>query len=54
MGWEIDRRLQEDIARPIITNGLGAACMQPYVKGLTIQTNGIYNNWRYEDVWLDK
>jgi peptide/nickel transport system substrate-binding protein len=54
MVWEIDRRLQEDIARPIIANGLGAACWQPYVKNLTIQTNSIYNGWRFEDVWLDR
>jgi peptide/nickel transport system substrate-binding protein len=52
--WEIDRRLQEDIARPIIMNGLGAGCWQPYVKGITIQTNSIYNGWRFEDAWLDR
>jgi peptide/nickel transport system substrate-binding protein len=54
MVWEIDRLLQEDIARPIIANGLGAACLQPYVKDLTIQTNSIYNGWRFEDVWLER
>jgi peptide/nickel transport system substrate-binding protein len=54
MVWEIDRLLQEDIARPIIANGLAAACLQPYVKNLTIQTNSIYNGWRFEDVWLDR
>jgi peptide/nickel transport system substrate-binding protein len=54
MVWEIDRLLQEDIARPIIANGLGAACWQPHVKNLTIQTNSIYNGWRFEDVWLER
>jgi peptide/nickel transport system substrate-binding protein len=52
--WEIDRKLQEDVARPIIMNGLGATCTQPHVKDLTVQSNSIYNGWRYEDVWLDR
>jgi len=54
MVWKIDRLLQEDIARPIIANGLAAGCWQPYVKNVTIQTNSIYNGWRFEDVWLDR
>src|SRR5260221_7386142 len=29
-------------------------CRQPYVKGLTLMNNSIYNGWRMEDVWLDK
>jgi len=29
-------------------------CERPYVKGLTIMVNSIFNNWRMEDVWLDK
>jgi peptide/nickel transport system substrate-binding protein len=54
MVWEIDRLLQEDIARPIIRNGFAASCAQPVVKNLTIHTNSIYNNWRFEDVWLER
>jgi peptide/nickel transport system substrate-binding protein len=54
MVWEIDRKLQEDIARPIIANGRAAGCWQPYVKGFVIHTNSIYNGTRFEDVWLDK
>lgn len=54
MVWEIDAKLQEDIARPIISNGTAAGCWQPYVKGVTIHTNSIYNGWRFEDVWLDR
>lgn len=54
MVWEIDRKLQEDIARPIIAYGRAAGCWQPYVKGVTLHTNSIYNNWRFEDVWLDR
>jgi peptide/nickel transport system substrate-binding protein len=54
MVWEIDRKLQEDIARPIIANGLAAGCWQPHVKNVTIQSNSIYNGWRFEDVWLER
>ncbi|MGE5271987.1 MAG: ABC transporter substrate-binding protein [Thiohalocapsa sp.] len=52
--WEIDKQLQEDGARPIIYQQIGATCMQPTVKGLTMMVNSIYNGWRMEDVWLDK
>jgi peptide/nickel transport system substrate-binding protein len=52
--WEIDRRLQEDVARPIIFHGRSATCWQPQVKGLTTMANSIYNGWRLEDVWLDQ
>jgi peptide/nickel transport system substrate-binding protein len=52
--WEIDKRLQEDEARPIIFHAVASTCMQPQVKGLTIMVNSIYNGWRMEDVWLDR
>jgi peptide/nickel transport system substrate-binding protein len=52
--WEIDRKLQEDGARPIISHNIAATCWQPQVKGLTTMVNSIYNGWRFEDVWLDK
>ncbi len=52
--WEIERKLAEDAARPVIFYPRGATCQQPYVKGLTIMVNSIYNGWRMEDVWLDK
>jgi peptide/nickel transport system substrate-binding protein len=52
--WEIDKRLQQDGARPIIWYNVGATCWQPHVKGLTTMINSIYNGWRFEDVWLDK
>ncbi len=54
MVWEIDRKLQEDVAWPIIMHGVAAGCWQPHVKGVTIMVNSIYNGWRFEDVWLDK
>ena len=52
--WEIDRKLQEDGARPIIFNAKGATCYQPHVKGYTVMSNSSYNGYRFEDVWLDK
>jgi len=44
--WEIDKRLQEDGARPIIYHPRLATCMQPQVKGLTVMVNSQYNGWR--------
>jgi peptide/nickel transport system substrate-binding protein len=52
--WEIDRKLQEDVARPIIYHNTTAGCWQPHVKGLIMMVNSVYNGWRYEDIWLDK
>jgi peptide/nickel transport system substrate-binding protein len=52
--WKIDRKLQEDGARPIIFYYRAASCRQPYVNGLTIMVNSIYNGWRFEDLWLDR
>jgi len=52
--WEIERRLAEDGARPIIFYDRRATCWQPYVKGLTIMVNSIANGARMEDVWLDR
>ena len=54
MVWEIDRKLQEDIARPIIAQGRAAGCWQPHVKGVVLHVNSIYNGTRFEDVWLDR
>jgi peptide/nickel transport system substrate-binding protein len=52
--WEIDKKLQEDVARPIIFHIHAGTCWQPYVKGITVMVNSSYNGYRYEDVWLDK
>jgi peptide/nickel transport system substrate-binding protein len=52
--WEIETRLVEDGARPVVFYDRNATCWQPYVKGLTITVNSIFNGWRMEDVWLDK
>ncbi len=52
--WEIDRKLQEDGARPMIYHNRAATCWYPRVKGVTVMVNSIYNGWRDEDIWLDK
>jgi peptide/nickel transport system substrate-binding protein len=52
--WEIDRKLQQDAARPIIYHLRGATCWQPRLKGLSTMSNSIYNGWRMEDAWLDQ
>ena len=54
MAWEIERKLADDGARPIIYYNRGGICWRPYVKGLTVMVNSIYNGWRMEDVWLDQ
>jgi peptide/nickel transport system substrate-binding protein len=52
--WAIERKLAADGARPIIFYTRAATCWQPYVKGLTIMVNSLFNAWRMEDVWLDR
>jgi len=52
--WEIERKLAEDGARPIIFYNRFAYCWQSSVKGWTMMNNSIVNNFRLEDVWLDK
>jgi peptide/nickel transport system substrate-binding protein len=50
----IERKLAADGARPIIFYDRAATCWQPYVKGLTIMVNSIFNGNRREDIWLDR
>ncbi len=52
--WEIDVKLLEDGARPIIMWNRAASCWHPRVKGVVSMVNSLYNGSRYEDVWLDK
>ena len=54
MVWEIDRKLQEDVARPIIYHERSATCWHPHLKGYTQMVNSSYNGFRFEDLWLDK
>jgi peptide/nickel transport system substrate-binding protein len=52
--WEIERRLLEDVARPVTYHAHQAGCWHPHVKNYGMMVNSIYNGWRFEDVWLDK
>jgi peptide/nickel transport system substrate-binding protein len=52
--WEVERKLAEDGARPIIFYNRFAYCWQPRVKGWAMMVNSIINNFRLEDVWLDR
>lgn len=50
---EIDKRLQEEGARPIMGWRLDYFAMWPYVKNL-VPHQSIYNYGRMQEVWLDK
>ena len=52
--WEIDRKLQQDVVRPMLFYNKAATCRRPEVKGLTIMVNSTFNGWRMEDTWLDR
>ena len=52
--WEVERRLAEDVARPIIMQNVTGLCWQPHLRGFVLHHNGVYNNWRFEDIWLDR
>jgi ABC-type transport system substrate-binding protein len=52
--WEIERKLVEDDARPIIFFPRGAVYRQPQLRGFSLMVNSIYNGQRFEDLWLDK
>src|SRR6266545_46829 len=52
--WEMEKKLAEDGARPVINHNVANTCWTPQMKGLVLQVNSIYNGWRFEDVWLDR
>ena len=52
--WEIEKKLVEDVARPVLFHSRTGTCWYPHVKNLLRHQNSIYNQWRFEDVWLDK
>ena len=52
--WEIEKILADDSARPILGYNVSNTCWTPQLKGIVLQTNSIYNGWRFEDVWLDR
>ena len=42
--WEIERKLAEDGARPIIFYDRRATCWNPQVKGLTLMVNSLWRD----------
>jgi len=52
--WEVERKLAEELVRPVIFFTRAATCRQPRVKNLTLMVNSLFNGWRFEDVWLDQ
>ena len=52
--WEIEAKLINDAARPIIGHNVANTCWSPKLKDIKLQVNSIYNGWRFEDIWLDK
>jgi peptide/nickel transport system substrate-binding protein len=51
---EIDRRLQEDGARPIIYDYRQGTYRYPPVHGITVRANSIFNGWRFDEARLDR
>jgi peptide/nickel transport system substrate-binding protein len=54
LAWEIDKQIQEDVARPIILYIRGGTCWVPELHGYTPMVNSSYNGYRFEDLWLDR
>jgi peptide/nickel transport system substrate-binding protein len=52
--WEIEKKLAEDVARPILYHSRSGTCWHPYVKGYTMMVNSVSAGLRMEDVWLDR
>ena len=42
----IEKKLADDNVRSIIFYRPGGTCRQPYIKGMTIMVNSIFNSWR--------
>jgi peptide/nickel transport system substrate-binding protein len=54
MVWEIEKKIANQDARPILFYNRAAVCWHPQVKGLTLMVNSIYNGNRFENPWLDR
>jgi peptide/nickel transport system substrate-binding protein len=51
--WQIEKKLVEDDARPILFYNKAAVCRRPELHGLTTMVNSIYNGNRFEGLWLE-
>ncbi len=52
--WDVERKLAQDDARPILFYPAAAYCRKPELKGYVAMVNSIYNGSRFEDLWLDR
>jgi peptide/nickel transport system substrate-binding protein len=52
--WAAERKIVEDVARPIILHNRAGTCWYPHLKGVVPSGNSVYNSWRFENAWLDK
>jgi peptide/nickel transport system substrate-binding protein len=51
--WDIQKKLEADVARPMLGWRKEYFVTWPYVKGL-VSHNSLYNWGRHQDVWLDR
>jgi hypothetical protein len=51
---QIEHKLAEEDARPIIFYADRGYCLRPWVKNEMVNSNSIFDGARREDVWLDK
>ena len=51
--WEIQRKLDADVARPMLSWRKEYFAQWPYVKNL-VPHNSLYNYSRMQEVWLDR
>lgn len=52
--WEIERIIANEGVRPMLYHNRAATCWRNHVRNYVHQQNSLYNNWRFERVWLDK
>jgi len=52
--WEIDKKLTEDAARPIVWRYRPRHLLVSAGARHHDQVNSIFNGWRLEEAWLDK
>ena len=54
MVWEIEKHAGQGRRAADHHPDVAGLCWQPHVKNFVLHHNSIYNNWRFDDVWLDK
>ncbi len=52
--WAIERKLAEDVVRPILFYVRAGTCWKPAVKNMTLMEDSQFAGNRREDIWLDR